>query len=323
MPLMRLYLLPLFGVLSAFAAQAAPTAQPVFETDGSFGRCQTDLAYEDGRQLRVALSPKDDIDLNLTIPRGGFMLGSHYDLTLTLPPTTTPHKVRATALNGNALQLRLGNDQAFGQELGNSRAVEVGANGTTVTFAAPAMASAFTALRACLANNVKDTAAKAESALPKALQALLATAGMTDVTPLDLSPIPPAERPADYVWQTGALLGGVREREAPKDKSLTDLIGLHLQGLRKKCAGSFTAELGREEDAPDLKLRTAEAVCAQRKKDSTPTVAVAALFYLTANGLYTVFTFESDEANNPQALAARDSLRRTLHDLALRAKTKP
>jgi len=45
----------------------------------------------------------------------------------------------------------------------------------------------------------------------------------------------------------GSLIGGLRERVVPADKDLEELVGLHIDGLKKKCTGAFKTEIGREE----------------------------------------------------------------------------
>jgi hypothetical protein len=149
---------------------------------------------------------------------------------------------------------------------------------------------------------------------------MLVAAGLKDVTPLGMEGIPKDERPSDYIWQTGHLIGGIRERLAPKDKSLADLAGLHIQGLKNKCSGAFKAEVGREEDMPRLKLRTAEAECAMKgpeggKDGKEKDIAVAILFYLTEAGRFTVFTHEGLAANKAEAIAARNAIKREIIDL--------
>ena len=317
----------------AFPAQAsAPDKQalstrPVFEANGAFGFCLSESALSDGRKLTIALSPTDEINLGLTIPGGGFTLGAHYDLAVT-PDHGKERSVRAVAIDANSLLLQMGNSPPFTKALMDSKNLGVAGGGKSMVFALPAMSTTFDALKRCISDNknkIDQRAAEAEKIMPETLKALLVAAGLKDIVPLRMDNLPPEQRPADFIWRTGKILGGVRERIAPKDKSLTELVGLHIQGLKNKCAGTFKAEINREETAPGLQLRTAEAECRMKKTEEgsgEKNVEVALLFYLTAANRFTVFTHESDSANKAEATAAREALRRTIVSLAQEMKEK-
>ena len=145
--------------------------------------------------------------------------------------------------------------------------------------------------------------------MPQSLHDLLAAAGFTDIEPLDLSAIPPNEKPADYIWRTGNLIAGVRERMIPPEqRDLDALIGLHMRGLREKCQGKFEQTLDRPQTIDGVQLRTAQATCIPDGKSADPAIIVAPLFYLTPDGVFSIFTHESPIAYKAEALAARDKL---------------
>lgn len=148
--------------------------------------------------------------------------------------------------------------------------------------------------------------------LPPALKKLLEAAKLTPVTPLSLEGTPADQRPADVIWQKGKILGGVKERRVPEDKDLAELIGLHMEGLEKKCAGAFSSDIERERRAPDIWTRKAVARCAPRDPKSGEPVTVALFFTLAKNGLFTVYTHEGAGAAKAEALKARDALAETL-----------
>ena len=301
----------------------------MFEPDGKFGFCLADYALADGRKLTFAMSPTDEINLGVMVPKAGFVLGGHYDLSLTLTQAKAQgadtkdfmRSVRAVAIDENSLLLQMGNNPPFTKALTNSRDLSVTANGKTMLFALPAMPPVLDALKACNKESRQKTnrvAANIEKAMPETLKALLVAAGLKDIAPLRMDDIPIDQRPADFIWKTGNVIGGVRERLAPKDKSLTELVGLHIQGLKKKCTVAFKTEVNREEEAPGLKLRTAEADCRMKglngEKDKDMTAVI--LFYLTAAGRFTEFTHEGSAADKAEAISVRDALKRTIVQLA-------
>lgn len=313
---MRPRLFCLFLALLSFAAQAseAPKARPFYDENGAFGFCLADYVYDDGRKFTVALSPEEDINLGVTVPQAGFKAGAKYDLTLT-PEKSAPQPVRATATASDTLLFRMGSAPAFAATLAAAAAIDLlAANGKTMRFATPDNAATLAALRACNAEHKSKTQTAPD--LPEPLRQLLALAGFTTLKVLPLDHVPPAQRPADFVWQVGPVLGGVREREHSGDKTLAELSGLHIAGLKKKCDGAFTAAFDREQAASGLTLRTAQARCKRQTASGERTVSVALLFYQTAAGRFTVFTQECAAADEAEAIADRNALRDTLLKLA-------
>ncbi|HAX92038.1 MAG TPA: hypothetical protein DCY07_07520 [Rhodospirillaceae bacterium] len=314
--------------LAASAPQkAAPKAakqppyqtRPVFEPDGNFGFCIADYPYQDGRKLTVAMSPVGQINLGFTIPGAGFQIGAKYDLMLTLGEGKS-RKVRAQAIDNEAVLLQMGATPLFRKKLSASTNLQLGTEKKNIEFSLPTMEPLLTSLDGCLKSNkgkVDPKAAMAEQAMPETLKALLVTAGFTDVAVMDMSKIPPDERPADYIWKTGTVLGGIRERRAPEGKSLSDLIALHMQGLKARCAGTFKADIEREKKAEGLVLRLAQASCAPpaEEKDA-PAVTVAILFYLTDRGGFTSFSHEGQGGASAEAVAARDKLAKAILAIA-------
>ncbi|GEM_PF-934581 len=312
------------------ASSSVPAPRPVFDTDGSFGFCLVDYVYPDNRKLTVARSPADEVNLGLTIPNANFSLGSHYDLAITLMPEKgkepgAERAIRATAIHENALLLQMGANPAFIKALTSSKSLHVTGGGKKMDFPTPGIGFAYNALRKCLDANQgkKDPgAAMTEQALPETLKAVLIAAGLKDIVPLRLDDIPTAQRPADFIWQTGALTGGVRERLAPPGKTLTDLIGLHIQGLKRKCKGAFNADVGREVAVAGLTLRPVDVECHVKGPEDEKNIIVAIVFFVNPANRFTVFTHEGDGANKAEAIAARDAIQRTLIQLAKQVETK-
>ncbi|MDX9689445.1 MAG: hypothetical protein EOM37_01985 [Proteobacteria bacterium] len=312
-------------ISTAFPVNAAtpkPTVRPVLESDGSFGFCLAEQSYPDGRKLTIAASPAKQINLGFTIPKGGFKKGNRYDLTLKTGDGK-PRAVRAFALDETTLLLQMGADARFKKKLIESNTIEIGKSGKFVSYTLPAMAPLFDSINDCLAQKGKGStqarpAIREKGVMPitEGLMALLSLAGFENIQPLDMSEIPEAERPADYVWRTGNLMAGVRERDAPKDVSLSDLVGLHLQGLKEKCSGTYSADIDKEKNSNGVKLRKAFATCAPGKGQSGESITVAMILYTTPKGNFTVFTHEAQSTHAQEAIAARDQLARTILDIS-------
>jgi hypothetical protein len=302
-------------------------AHPVFEPDGRFGFCLSSYTYSDGRKMTVAQSPENQLNLGLTIPDAHFEVGARYDITLTLG-SQDGRKIRGQAIDDGTLLLQMGASPKFRKQLVAAQTLSVGTTSKTLVFALPAMNPLFDSLKACLKQNKgqkNEAVAQSENALPETLKALLITAGFTDIIPMSMEGIPAEERPADYIWKTGSVLAGIRERKAPEGKSLADLIGIYMGGLKDQCPGTFKVDIEREQKEGGLTLRLASAVCAPKTdkkadkkddKDKDPTVTVALLFYLTPHGGFTVFTHEGQNEGKTEALAARDKMAKAILSLA-------
>lgn len=290
----------------------------MFEPDGRFGFCLVTHTYSDGRKMTLAQSPENQVNLGLTIPDGHFEMGARYDIIITLD-SQEGRKNRAQAIDDGTLLLQMGASPKFRKQLASAKTLSIGTATKAVAFALPTMNLLFDSLQTCLEKNrgqKNEVAAQSENALPETLKALLVTAGFTDVVPMQIEGVPPEERPADYIWTTGNVLGGIRERKALKGKSLSDLIGLYMKGLQDQCHGAFKVDIEREQKAGGLILRLASAVCAPQPQEKESTITVALLFYLTPKGGFTVFTHEGQNEDKTEALAARDKMAKAILTLA-------
>lgn len=335
---------------AAPALAADPSIRPVYEADGSFGFCLGEQTYANGRKLTVALSPKAEINVGATIPAAGFKRSARYDVFMTIGDDE-PRKVRAYALDDETLLMQMGGNRTFKDKLSASKTLSLGAGGKTIAFALPPMDRLMGTLQKCLTEHkgkrllpqdtpattqqepsflpspadkpitatatsapapARPAVAQQEAVLPVSIQNLLTTAGVGPVRPLSMTDMPEEKRPADFIWETGSILGGVREREAPDGKTLSDLIGIHMRGLEKKCGGDFRADVSRENVAPNLRLRTAEATCSPEKGQTGQAVTVGLVFYLLDSKYFTVLTHEGISENKGEVLTARDKIARAM-----------
>lgn len=318
--LFALVLLILFAG-NARAADPEPSIHPIFEASGAFDYCIGEQPYADGRRFTIALSPKKEVNLGLSIPKAGFKKGAHYDIALRLDEAS-PRMIRARALDDETLLLQMGGNVSFLDSLQGARLLSAGSGKKEIPFALPKMEAFLKTLEACVTDNrdKRYEQAAAQQSLPEeipdSVKNLLASAGVRPISPLSTKDIPPENRPADYLWQTGNILGGIRERNAPTGSSLFDMIGLHMQGLKKKCPGSFKAEVEREQTAPGLQLRVAEASCTPPRGKGNSAILVGLVFYMMDDGMFTVVTHEGFEKEKKAIFSARDGIARAMLEAA-------
>lgn len=294
---------------------AAPIAYPSFGVDGKLNFCALEHEYPDKTGLTLAMSPLGEINLGVTIPSAGFEKDKHYDLTLSLD-SANKRKIRARALREETVLLQLGTDRAFAESLGSSRRLEIGGGSRTLKFSTEPLNNAVADLDQCIKDNKTKMLRQSSTAFPPVLKELLYRSGLTEVTPVSMDNIPPSERPADYVWKSGNIMGGIKEIQSTKDKNLSELIGLHINGLKYKCSGTFSANLEKETSSQYFKIRPATATCTTKQGDQESSVFVALLYSLSTRHLFTVFTNETSEAFKEEALTIRDTMARSLQEPA-------
>jgi hypothetical protein len=319
----------LFLASPAMAADSADL-HPVYDHDGGFAYCVASLPMPNGRRLSIARSKSDETNLGVTIPKGGFKVGAQYDLDVALPPAA-PRRFRAIAMESDSLLLQLGGNQLFFKNLLAAKTLEITGGANKLTFDLTAAHKTLAGLDACVAKgktaapapkpeptpekagkgataHAAKTDAPSPALLPPNLRAILLEAGVDPLVPIDMRGLSDDQRPADFAWRSGPLLGGVRERDVPKNKTLDDLTGLYLSGLKAKCQGTFASKIDRPVKIADLSFVTAEADCRMKIDGNERSIAAEILFYLTKAGRLTIFTHEGDAADAPRARTIRDKL---------------
>ncbi len=310
----------------AGAANIQTKIRPVIGRDGAFSFCVAEQKHPGNRYLSIGFSPKENIYMSAIIPKAGFKPKSKYDLRLILDEGFN-RKVRAIATDSETLVIDMGRRLPFRKALIASTTLKLSANGNIIPFKLNNMMRIFSALQQCAAQGAesqeqptasspKEQQSKTQpTSFPSTLMALLQKAGFTDIMPLSMGDISKEQRPADFIWETNGLLAGVKTRQAPKDKTLTSLIGLHIKGLRLKCKGKFKARVGRNEKTNNRTIRRATASCGPYDGKAGTPISVALLFTLSQKGEFTIFTHESEIGNEDNALAARDMLAKHLLSL--------
>lgn len=298
----------------ASAADIKTRIRPVIGRDGKLAFCIAEQRHPGDRILTFGYSPKDNMYVSATIPKAGFKKKARYDFKLILDGGFN-RKVRGVATSKDTVLVDMNARPAFKKALIGSSSLKLIAHKNTIAFDLSNMMRVISTLKKCIKYDPSKVPAKnaapaqpSGSAFPRSLMKLLTDAGFKTVTPLSMENVPKDERPADYIWKTDEILGGVRSRKAPKDSTMTSLIGLHVKGLREKCKGKFSARIGRGEKVHGRDLRRATATCGPYEGKKGRAVSVALLFMLSQKGGFTVFTHEADIGKQDKALAVRDQL---------------
>ncbi|MCW2246187.1 hypothetical protein M2352_001778 [Azospirillum fermentarium] len=293
---------------------------PVVTKDGGFSFCKVESRFEQGHLLLIARNQPGEINIGLGIPGATLPPSQKWKITLTIDGKTKRER-EAVAPQGDLLVIPQGKDDDFYTALMAGSVLRIQSDTDNVAFELKGTKKLLGDLKTCA-----DTSGKENSLppplpppplpYPQALTAILSAAGFRDLVPVSFDDIPPGQRPADYAWRFGSVMGGVEEREVISDSSLEELSQGYATALKDKCAGQGSVTIGQEETLEGLSLRTGsvECVTADRK------IHVAMLFYLTKSKLFTVFFHEGGEAERAVVDTARDNLTNVIRTLA---KTPP
>jgi hypothetical protein len=332
--------LALAGILAApapaFAAKKKEAAKPaaasaatltkdwqvgmIKNEKGDFGYCLMRGVFNNGLDLAIALSPKQEINLGVGVPKAGFTAEEKHEMLVTVDGIYKKSGV-AVAPQPELLLTPMGSDKNLMSALKKGKVLQMQGPEDTVRFSLKNAGKALDALQQCVGVGTgkvkapKETAGKGKApGFPPALKELLQKAGLEK---LEIVPIKdPSKAPVDFAWTTKGVFGGMRERTVPADATLEKMSGIIEKGYKDQCPGTFNVKMGNPEELPGVKLRTAEITCQKEGHNA----AVALLFYLTDTNLFTLFMHETEGADSKGGIEARDKITAMIRDLAKQPK---
>lgn len=307
-------------------AQAKPAARPapapvpapqgtwslhaVRGPDGAFRYCLAEASFEGNRSLILARTAGGAINLGVGLPGAALPADGSWPMRIAvdaIPPLTKT----AVAARADLAVASLGNDDTFPEHLSEGRALVIDVADRHQVFALTGSRATVAGLKTCAERKGEGTVAVTEGeepeSFPPELSAMLIAAGLRNVRPVDLSAYPENERPADFAWRSGPLMGGVREQRVPPGADMTAMAKAHLAALSARCDDPAT-NLAVPESLPDLVFAPASLDC---RRAGRP-IHAALLYYVTKTNLFTVFFHEAAAENAASADAARDGIVRVL-----------
>ncbi|QQR69417.1 MAG: hypothetical protein IPI58_01685 [Alphaproteobacteria bacterium] len=303
--------------------------------------CSARANFENGLQLYLIQNAARDVMLRVAVPKAGFADGEAYDVSLALDqkePNIYPASTKAPDL----IEIKLGQANSALSVWKQAKVLLLTGPEDAARFSLNGLPKALSALETCVktlpraevAVNKEDSAAalpvaapaspqvtpqkvtvsaKLTKAFPEGLARLLQSAGLGDVTPVDVSGTPRDQRPTDFVWKRGPVIGGAREQKIT-DAGVTfdQARNRMLDAFRTNCQGTFKMKEGKTETYTDISLSPVQLDCKGKAGD----MHVALLFYMTTDKLFVMFMHEAPQAHAKKADAMRDALARFLGKLA-------
>lgn len=280
--------------------------------DGAFRYCLAEAVYEGGRTVILARASSGALNLGVGVPGARLTGNESWPMTITVD-ATPPLTKTAVAARADLVVAALGSDEEFAGRLGDGRSLIIEFAGQRYVFALNGSRATTAGLKSCADRKGEGVTTVVEGqidAFPAPLAAMLDAAGLRGVRPIDLSAYPETERPADFAWRSGPVMGGVREQRVPENANLTAMAKSHLEALSARCEEPATT-LGEPETMLDLVFVTGSLDCRREKRQ----IHAALLYYVTKANRFTVFFHEAAAGDAVAANAARDGLVRVLRGI--------
>ncbi len=293
---------------------------------GDFSYCLMRAEFNNDLSFAVALSPKQEINLGIGVPKAGFTKDEKHQMKVSVGSYSKD--AVAIAANPELLLIPMHEDKPLMNALRSGKVIVLTGKADETKFGLKNMDKALAGLQECVdvgtgkkpmpkeaaAPAGKDAAGakgKGKTAVfPPSLKALLLKAGLKDMEIVDITD--PKKAPVDFGWRTNGLFGGMRERPVPAEATIEKMTELMEGGYKKQCTGTFTATKGDVENYPGIQMRTMNVGCDMKERNAY----VALFIYLTDNHLFTMFMHEGDGANKENANKARDQVATLLRAIA-------
>jgi hypothetical protein len=326
------------GLASGALAQQAPAAPSkpatptspwkggaVADPSGKFGYCVAESRFDNKLALVIARNPNGETNIAVGIPGAKMTKGESFPVNLRIDQTIT-RTFKALVVEADLLVIPTGKDDQLYEAMRKGSGLFLEGPKDSTAFQLKGTSKALGDLKECVQTAGASTkSAKPDGAgkdaasnpLPETLRAILAAAGLREITPLSMANVPPEKRPADYAWKLGPIFGGVREAVVPADADFGKLTDAYIDALKQRCPNDFTPDPKAAEKLAKATVRTATVTC--NAPDGKINVAI--LFYLTDRNVFTVFFHEAKDADRETAIKARDNLAKVVRQLA--SQTEP
>ncbi len=292
-----------------------------------FNYCLMRAEFNNDLSLAIALSPKQEINLGIGVPKAGFTKDEKHQMNVSIGTAYAKDAV-AIAANPELLLIPMHQDSALMDALRGGKMIALTGKEDSTKFALKNMPQALDGLKTCVdvgtgkkpmpqrpaeapaGKDGKKAAAGKAPQFPPSLKALLEKAGLKDLEILTIND--PGRAPVDFGWRTQGLFGGMRERPVPAEATMDKMTELMEGGYKKQCTGAFSITKGEIENYSGIQMRTLNVGCDMKEHKAY----IALFIYLTDNHLFTMFMHEGDDTNKDAANKARDQVANLLRQIA-------
>lgn len=328
----------LLAVSTAHAAEEKPATLKgdwqvgmIKDDKGAFGYCLMRGVFNNDLSLAVALSPKQELNLGVGVPKAGFAKDEKHQMIVSIDKLFKKGAV-AVAAEPELLIMPMGNDKNLVTSLRKGKVLVLAGREDEARFSLSKISKALDGLKQCVdvgTGKIKPSEAKTDAPaadkkgkqgkagqFPQGLKDMLVKAGLSD---LEIVPIKdPSKAPVDFAWRTAGVFGGMRERKVPEEATIEKMTDILEKGYKGQCNGTFENKLGEIEDIGGIKMRKADISCQMKEQHAY----VSLFFYLTDTKIFSFFMHETNAEGKEKANGARDKIAAFIRELAKQEKPK-
>ncbi|HZH25723.1 MAG TPA: hypothetical protein VEY95_00925 [Azospirillaceae bacterium] len=312
---------------------------------GQFAHCAAQVQTDNNAAIMVQRRADNETVLILQAQGGGFPTEGQIQAKVDVDGKTTK-QLRAVAPQPAALLIGgVDNELLEAMRRGNRLNIEVG--GKSYGLALKGTGKAIGDLRSCVETQGRSlqqaqagqpagqqggqpqqpaqpqrppiAATRPVTILPPGLIDVLIEAGLQNGVPLPMDGVPRQQRPGDYAWQLGPVVGAIVEVPIPPESNFEAAGQKMMDDLKSGCTADFKPELAATETVGPLQLRTGKFTCAT----AGGPIHSSLLFYVTPERILTRIMHYVPVGEAAQADRARDAVTKVIRERAVAFNTAP
>lgn len=280
--------------------------------DNNPSRCRLEQLFTKDIRLQIDLDQTRTVRLRVLLPQGPFKAGDSYSITLQVDNKLRRVTV-GTALSSTLVTGDFGDDDQLLVTLARGKTLTLVVDTSYLALPLHDYTKAINVLKSCVPRlGTTIITADGGTLWPEAVRSLLDHAGLGYAQPVAMNATEQENRQLDYGWTINSLFGGMRERSVMAGADLRDLTRAYDDGFAYRCQqaeGAYSSSYDRMMATDSTLSVSGTLLCLTPDQKTT---AAAVLFYLTSTNRLTFVLFEGERRDLPEAMAARDAIRRAL-----------
>ncbi len=282
------------------------------EETGAFSYCAIETRFDQGFSAIIAQNSASETNIAIAFGDPRLAMDQKYEIRIAIDGRMQKN-VDAFAADPKVLVAPTGNDPQFLDALAHGKTLSLTGSADGVEFQLGNIAQPMADLAACVeAATPKPTKTLDKddgNLIPKPLAVILRAAGLGKAEIVDL-PGSPDERPIDYAWNFGRMLGGAEQMTLKPGEDFIRKSMAYIDTLAPLCPGTFSQEVGTPENLGNIRIMEADMACLGGPRETS-----ASLVFYQVGDAMTVFFHEAALADRAMADAARTNILHVLHYL--------
>ncbi|OFW84263.1 MAG: hypothetical protein A2018_07105 [Alphaproteobacteria bacterium GWF2_58_20] len=275
------------------------------EQTGAFSYCTIENSFDKGFSTIIAQNGDHETNIAIVFGDPRLALDRKYEIRLDIDGKLQ-RNVDGFAADSKLLVAPTGNDPEFLKALSTGKTLTFTGSVDAVTFQLGDIRQPISDLTSCVdvsaPKPTKTLENGGDTLLPKPLSVILRAAGLGKAEVVEL-PGTPENRPIDYAWNFGPILGGAEQITLKPGEDFLKKSMAYIDVLAPLCPGTFSQEVGKPENFGNLHLLEADMACLGGNRETS-----AALVFYQVGDTLTVFFHEAALPDRAMADNARANI---------------